>query len=53
METTAKCVSMGHALCLICKFRGPAGTKRGDESGMRLEEGEVTDHSLDHIGGPF
>ncbi len=38
--------------CLICKCRGP-GTKRGDGSGMWLEEGEVTGHSRDHIGGPF
>ncbi len=36
--------------CLICKFRGP-GTKRGDGSGMWLEEGEVTEHLRDHIGG--
>ncbi len=37
--------------CFICTFRGP-GTKRGDGSGMCLEEGEVTEHSADHIGGP-
>ncbi len=37
--------------CFICQFRGP-GTKRGDGSGMWLEEGEVTEHSADHIGRP-
>ncbi len=36
--------------CLICKCGGPV-TKRGDGSGMGLEEGEVTGHSADHIDG--
>ncbi len=44
-------INMWHQ-CLICKFRGP-GTKRGDGSGMWLEEGEVMEQSRDHIDGPF
>ncbi len=36
---------------LICAFQGP-GTKGGDGSGMCVEEGDVTEHSAVHIGGP-
>ncbi len=45
-------INMWRHQCLICQFRGP-GTKRGDGSGMWLEEGEVMEQSRDHIDGPF